>query len=438
MWIGLDDTDSRAGGCTTHLAFQLAQMLMKHGFSMVGYPRLVRLNPNIPWKTRGNGAIALQICSGVSSEMQIGFCYDEPLYATQLNDPEPCDVDIIKRIVCSIVEKEAWFDEENTNPGIVISKTLLPHDLYWNAIQTIVTVEDVVDRLEGYDVWYKGYKNRRGLIGASAALSWSDALDTTYEVISYRKKEKWGTKRVIDEASVQYMDRNCPTTFDNYDPVNHHVSIAPNSPCPVLFGIRGENPRVLPSCAALIDSEISDGWMVFLTNQATDDHLQRRRIDAIRPFDSVIVNGIVSKKPVSIPGGHVIFSLRDDKDNTVDCAAYEPTKQFRTVVRQLEIGDHIEVYGGVRSQPLTINIEKMHVTYVAEVYEKVENPVCPVCGKHMKSKGKNQGFNCKRCKTSEEHAIVRKMQRSLSEGFYEVPVCARRHLSKPLNRMIEG
>ncbi len=435
MWIGLDDTDSHTGGCTTYVVFQLAHQVMKHSLSIVGYPRLVRLNPNVPWKTRGNGAVALQIRSGFKSDMQIGFHGDKPLNACQQNNSEKIDIELVKKIVCSIVEKYARFEEKNTNPGIVISEYRLPPELYWNAVQTIVTVEDVINQLECMDVWYKGYKNRRGLIGASAALSWSDTKDTTYEIIAYRKKRLWGTKRKISEASVKQMDSHCPSTFDNYDPINHHVSIAPNSPCPLLFGIRGEYPEILPSCLKMIDSELFDDWMIFLTNQATDDHLQKKEIDAIKPFESVVVNGSIFSKPTTIPGGHVIFSIRDDKHNTVYCAAYEPTKQFRTIVRQLEIGDNVDVFGGVRSHPLTINIEKLCIRHLADAFKKVENPICPRCGKHMKSKGRRQGFTCKLCKTFQEHAVFKKMPRSLSEGFYEVPICARRHLSKPLKRM---
>ncbi|MEM0501968.1 MAG: DNA-binding protein, partial [Thermoplasmata archaeon] len=51
MWIGVDDTDSSEGMCTTYLA---PQILLKLNLDLIGFPRLVRLNPNIPWKTRGN------------------------------------------------------------------------------------------------------------------------------------------------------------------------------------------------------------------------------------------------------------------------------------------------------------------------------------------------------------------------------------------------
>lgn len=435
MWIGLDDTDSRTGGCTTYVAFQLVQRLISNGFSVIGYTRLVRLNPNIPWKTRGNGAVAIQVGKGSTLEMQIGLTDNTPIRGGKTANQMNVDIDMVKNIVCSLIEEYASFDDENTNPGIVISEKLLPSQLYWDAIQKIVSIKDVVDKLNSLDVWYKGYKNQRGLIGASAALSWNDTMDKTFEIIYYREKKRWGTKRMIDTSSVLRMDERYSSTFDNYDRENHHLSIAPNSPCPVLFGIRGEKQSPLPSCGSIIETEPARGWMIFVTNQATDDHLQKKKVDSIEPYQSVITRGTVSKKPFTIPGGHVLFTLQDETGKTIDCAAYEPTKQFRNVIRQLETGDNVEVYGGVRKRPLTINIEKIYIHHLTELFEKIENPLCPLCGKHMRSKGKDKGYHCKVCGTKEEKPIVRKKDRLLSVGFYEAPICARRHLSKPLKRM---
>ncbi|GAG46631.1 unnamed protein product, partial [marine sediment metagenome] len=108
--------------------------------------------------------------------------------------------------------------------------------------------------------------------------------------------------------------------------------------------------------------------------------------------------GSLVQSPHTIKGGHVIFTIGNNiATDKVDCAAYEPTKEFRRIVRELCIGDVVEVYGGVREKPLTVNIEKINVKYLTKQVEKVENPVCPSCGKHMKSKGANQGYKCKIC-----------------------------------------
>ena len=59
--IGFDDTDSPKGMCTTYLGSKLVRLLQKQNVEFLDYPRLVRFNPNIPWKTRGNGAVGLKI-----------------------------------------------------------------------------------------------------------------------------------------------------------------------------------------------------------------------------------------------------------------------------------------------------------------------------------------------------------------------------------------
>jgi len=160
----------------------------------------------------------------------------------------------------------------------------------------------------------------------------------TYELIAYRKEEKWGTKRDVDDKSVKKMDKICTTTFDNYDYVNNHNRLVPSSPCPVLYGIRGEVKEDLMRALFMINSEVIDSWILFETNQGTDDHLQKKNIGEIQPYQSVIVKGNVVQNPYTIEGGHVIFTIKDST-GTIDCAAYEPTKQFRGVVRELVIGE---------------------------------------------------------------------------------------------------
>jgi tRNA(Ile2)-agmatinylcytidine synthase len=59
--IGIDDTDSKTGGCTTYTAALLFEEFCRSGFEPTDFPWLVRLNPNIPWKTRGNGALAIHV-----------------------------------------------------------------------------------------------------------------------------------------------------------------------------------------------------------------------------------------------------------------------------------------------------------------------------------------------------------------------------------------
>ncbi|GBL41228.1 tRNA(Ile2) 2-agmatinylcytidine synthetase TiaS [Nitrosarchaeum sp.] len=59
--IGFDDTDSPKGMCTTFLAYKIVDLLKKQETEFLDFPKLIRFNPNIPWKTRGNGAVSLRI-----------------------------------------------------------------------------------------------------------------------------------------------------------------------------------------------------------------------------------------------------------------------------------------------------------------------------------------------------------------------------------------
>ena len=59
-YLGLDDTDSLAGGCTTHLFSKILGDLPDYA-SMIGLPRLVRLYPFAQRRTRGNAAVCAQI-----------------------------------------------------------------------------------------------------------------------------------------------------------------------------------------------------------------------------------------------------------------------------------------------------------------------------------------------------------------------------------------
>ena len=68
--IGFDDTDSRQGMCTTYLAFRIVDELKKEKVEFLDYPYLIRFNPNIPWKTRGNGAVSIKIKTSNPSKIK--------------------------------------------------------------------------------------------------------------------------------------------------------------------------------------------------------------------------------------------------------------------------------------------------------------------------------------------------------------------------------
>ena len=94
------------------------------------------------------------------------------------------------------------------------------------------------------------------------------------------------------------------------------------------------------------------------------------------------------------------------------CAAYEPTKGFRNIIRNLSKGDQIVAYGGVLDTEygLTINLEKIEVLNLNEIF-KNKKPVCPICGNQMKSIGKGKGYRCKKCHTKNKDSLAEPIQR---------------------------
>lgn len=427
LWIGVDDTDSLQGMCTTFLATEIVRELTDD-YDLIGYPRLVRLNPNIPWKTRGNGAISIRIGIGHGPTRIVGQIAGHPVRSYRRGDNPHEVTDLVAR-VARVVERLSRFDDPTTNPAFVVLNKPASPSLYWKAVRGVVGQRTALAAVRGR-VTVRRYKSGRGVIGACAANAWRPR-DRTYEVLTYRHPDKWGTERWIDPSSVIQMDHRFPSTFNNYDYENERVVIAPRSPCPILFGIRGDDPSVLPAAMATVKGERPDRWLIFETNQGTDDHVSPH--SASHPWATVRIRGLVQSAPRVLPGGHVVLRIGD-----MDATAYEPSKQFRTLVKALEVGDRVQAIGAVRKMPRTLNVEKLNVESLALVQRKVANPWCARCMRRAKSMGHRQGYRCPNCRArfSTSAATFVQVERKLKPGWYEPPVGSRRHLSKPLKRMV--
>ena len=413
LYIGIDDTDSPDGMCTTYLASQIINRLKDNGIGLVDYPRLIRLNPFARFKTRGNGGVSLKI----------------------LNDDK---AGLARKIVLDEVEKLSMFDCDNTNPGVVfyagdITKQM--QDYAFRAIYEFITIDEAEEFGKSVGCEIHKFKKGRGIIGSIAAIS-LPLSDCTYELLTYRSSQNYGTKRQIDYDSVYLMDKKTfPDTFENIDYSENYIAIEPKTPCPVLYGIRSNNVESLHIAKDIVEvNEPVVDWCIFKTNQHTDMHIQNADCIAdMKQFGCYEVVGEVKNKPKIIDGGHMFFFIFDESGE-IECGAYEPTKDFRKTVSHLMPGDIIRVYGGIGEQN-TFNIEKFQVVKLNDVEYK--NPICE-CGKRMTSAGKNKGFKCKRCgyKIESSKKVPIKITRDLKNSkFYETPVSARRHLSKPLCRM---
>ena len=439
--IGIDDTDSRSGMCTTYLCAVLVGELKNREYGDVSTPRLVRLNPCIPFKTRGNGAVSFEIRIATGKEEQVK--------------------ELVKARVCELSEVH----EEDTNPGVVFIddpalRAIFRGDsdeknesivklktFYETAVRDVLAIEDAYAIISELQFDYFGLKNKRGIIGALAAASFSvvQKLDTTfydftYELMAYREKERWGTARLIDEASVWKADAaTYPLTWDTVDIANKRLVLAPHSPCPVLFGIRGESVDAIYKAYKLIHAEPAEREVLFITNQGTDFHLipGEEAKGTLQDYHSYILEGVVDSEPRTIEGGHVVFtlSLSEEASGGIECVAYEPTKGFRDHIRKLRVGDEVTVYGSFKNR--AINLEKIALRKLN--LEVKKNPICDKCGKRMESAGRSQGYRCRRCKTHRSEKEVHIVDREIEKGLYEVPPIARRHIAKPLIRVqMEG
>ena len=399
--------------CTTFLASQIINRLRENGIKLLDYPRLIRLNPFARFKTRGNGGVSLKI---------------------ENNDK----ANLAKEIVLSEVEKLSMFDCDNTNPGVVFYSGEITEDMQnyaFRAIYEFITIEEAEEFGKSVGCEIHKFKKGRGIIGSIAAISLPLA-DYTFELLAYRAPENYGTKRQIDYESVYEMDkRTFPDTFENIDYGESYIAIEPKTPCPVLYGIRSNTVEALKTAKKIVkvNEPIVDSC-IFKTNQHTDMHIQKTPdIASMKQFGCYEVIGEVKNRPKVIDGGHMFFYIMDESGE-IECGAYEPTKNFRNVVSDLRSGDIIRVFGGIGEQN-TFNIEKFQVLKLNDVEYK--NPICE-CGKRMTSAGKNKGFKCKKCgrKIESDEKVPIIIKRNLKNSqFYETPVSARRHLSKPLCRM---
>ena len=77
LHIGIDDTDSPEGMCTTYLVCHIINELKEVGIEIVGFPRLIRLNPFARFKTCVRNFGEKRICKMYSAK------HYESIYATK-------------------------------------------------------------------------------------------------------------------------------------------------------------------------------------------------------------------------------------------------------------------------------------------------------------------------------------------------------------------
>jgi tRNA(Ile2)-agmatinylcytidine synthase len=465
--VAVDDTDSRERGmCTTYVATRIAERLADEG-ARVRRRLLVRLNPAVKHKTRGNAAVALHV-SGIDAERAATVAVEAVAEFAAAADP---------RTSPGVVVADRDVDGDPFDPtGAPIPGAVAAFAR--RALRERLSVAEAVELAEEHGFRHAAVGSAggadggddtetvagRGRIGALAAVGAPAAFDDwTFERISYRELDRCGTPREVDAESVfAAAEAGYPTVWDTVDRETGAAVCVPNAPGPILHGIRGDDPAACRDVAAAIDGETVDRAATFLTNQGTDAHLAPGRIGDLRDGAGYRVAGVVAGAPETKRGGHVHVDIAGDRHaaevgsgGTADsgegsdagdesdadrlrAVAFAPTGRFRDRVRALRPGDRVTFCGEHEMRAdgdgpeSTLKLEKFAVRDLVRTAPAV--PTCPDCGRSMSSAGKGQGYRCRDCGTSAPGKVEEPIERDLDAGWYEVPPSARRHVAKPLVR----
>ena len=415
LHIGIDDTDSPKGMCTTFLSYKIVKFLERQEIEFIDFPSLIRFNPNIPWKTRGNGAVRLTIRTKNPKKIKNKITQFVASYSDTKNGANPGLVFFQNKQIPASFNK--------------FSKLALCKLISRKHAKQFVSENNI-------ESFYIG--NGQGLIGAIGAIGYK-FFDHTFELLCYRKKSQFGKKRKISKSSVKNMQSTTfPETFSSYDKENDRVLITPHGPDPVFYGIRGETIKSVVRASTLVNSdEKLDGYMIFKSNQGTGDHLNNElQVDDLKPFNSGFLIGEVCNKPVIERGGHVFFSIKV-KDRKIRCAVYKPTK-ITNVAQNLILGDKIHIGGGIRKASKNhgriLNVEFLRILRLAKNH-LLANPTCKNCNKKMKSKGYKQGFCCVKCGNRSTSKSTLEIPRKIQCKLYLPSISAHRHLTRPYQRI---
>ncbi|ABP96433.1 MULTISPECIES: tRNA(Ile)(2)-agmatinylcytidine synthase [Metallosphaera] len=401
--IGVDDHDSPEGGCTTHFSSLLLKEFNKANVRVVGYPRLTRLNPNIPWKTRGNASVSFVVETERDQAELLEMVWSESM-------------NYVERVSRGLLYKRS--------PGVSVGKVEVMGELehlYWKAVSDVVTLDYVKNVSERLGILTTG---GRGVIGSMASMGFSG--NGTYELVTYRAQENWGRRRELDLSSlIEYDERYFPRVYANVDYVDMEPLVLSHGRDPVLFGLRGTDPVALvEGMKRLKVNEEAESYVVFVTNQGTDHHFRNPKL---RPYSSFV--GEVTVNSVRVERGGDCVVIGDDLVMLV----YKETGELNRAVRELLPGDRIRVYGAVKPSVrygVVIEPEKVEILNLVPKVE-VNNPRCPICGGSSESAGKGKGFRCRRCgHRFAGEKVVREVERGISLGVFQTRKY--RHLTKPI------
>ncbi|HEX2066605.1 MAG TPA: hypothetical protein VHI93_07315, partial [Candidatus Thermoplasmatota archaeon] len=188
MLLAFDDTDGPEGGCTTHLAFRVLLALPE--LALAGLPRLVRLNPNVPWKTRGNGAVVLPLGLPEGPSVRVGELRGREVLAFPEGRRPVPQASVLER-VWAVLREAA---QKEAEPGVALLREPPPAAAYWQAVRTRVHAEEARAALEALGAPHAAAGSGRALAGCLGTAAWPGP-PASFEFVAYREPARWGTER---------------------------------------------------------------------------------------------------------------------------------------------------------------------------------------------------------------------------------------------------
>ena len=393
-WLGLDDTDSLNGGCTTEVLFQLLENLPEDvSFSN---PRLVRLWPFAKQRTRGNASVAVEL---ISEDEQALLAFLDRWWQEHIS--------VLKGVLAESDHSERT--QYPADPGMVWTSELIVDESFYNsAVSSEIQLQNLPDVTR--------YWGGSGRIGATAAVMWP-TTPHTFEAIAWRMDDAEGSRQ-LDEEALNEVDE-LSDTFLCRNPKLGTSLLAPRGNSPVLFGIRSWTEagalRALNILENGDDTESIKGSLVFKTNQATGDHLNE-------PIEAVVRSKSILKN------GHVVL---DTSEGT--WIAFRQSGNIALLSQWVMKGDTI-IGNGLLDAKKTLHLELLKVK---NAISEQKRPLCIRCNKSMKSMGRNQGLRCKKCNITSDKGWVDVERIPPFSDWVQPPPTSRRHLSKPLDESNE-
>ncbi len=371
LHVAIDDADSHMGGCTTYVTYRLLKDILREVsyVEIVDIPWLVRLNPYIPFKTRGNAATRLMLRARK---------------------------DRVEELRTFIIDKVGQYAERRgkASPGVALLVSSYPdvpeplRRLYYKALTDVVT-SDLVRRIcANCGVELSG---GRGIIGAAAALGADLSRDSTYELLVY------GDPRVKKEIELNYRivsllhELSRPLTFLDVDPEGEEVLLMPAGPDPVILGIRGESPLHIMLFASLLLTTLNlkiEGWLLYRTNQGTEVHVEHGAAEprTYRPLRRAL---------------RVECSRRTEERHVealcqgVGIWCYRHLGNICTEV-EFSAGSLLDVWGGAKLHDGRYYVYIEGFRKLSDRQVRLENPRCPKCGRRLTSSGRDV-MRCENC-----------------------------------------